>query len=60
MKITKVCETCGSQDVFIDAYAEWDVDTQSWELCATYDASWCAVCDADTYIINREVEETSA
>jgi hypothetical protein len=32
MKIEKVCETCGSQAVLIDAYAEWDFDAQSWEL----------------------------
>ena len=60
MKIEKVCGTCGSVEVWIDALAEWDVDTQSWELCATYDASWCAVCDAETYIINREYKETAA
>jgi hypothetical protein len=32
MKIEKVCGTCGSVEVWIDALAEWDVDTQLWEL----------------------------
>ena len=59
MKIEKVCETCGSEEVFIDAYADWDVDTQSWELCATYDESWCAVCDSGTNIIDQEIKETT-
>jgi hypothetical protein len=42
MKIEKVCETCGSVEVWVDALAEWDVDTQSWELGSTFDNSWCA------------------
>ena len=55
MKIEKVCGTCGSVEVWVDALAEWDVDTQSWELGTTFgDNSWCRDCDAETYIINRE------
>ena len=57
MKIEKVCEKCGSDDVFIDALAEWDVDTQSWELGTAFDNSWCRDCDDETYIINREYKE---
>jgi hypothetical protein len=58
MKIEKVCETCGSVEVWVDALAEWDVDTQSWELGTTFgDNSWCRDCDAETYIINREYKE---
>jgi acetolactate synthase regulatory subunit len=60
MRITKVCETCGSQAVQIDACAEWDFDSQSWELQSTYDHSRCYDCDADTNIIDQEVKETSA
>ena len=60
MKIKKVCEKCGSEDVWVDAAAEWDTDTQSWELGNMWYYSHCGDCDADTYIINREVKETSA
>jgi hypothetical protein len=60
MRIAKVCEKCGSEDVRIDAFAEWDVDTQSWELQETFDYSWCCDCDAETYIINREYKEDDA
>jgi hypothetical protein len=60
MKIKKVCEHCGSQAVRIEAYAQWDFDAQSWELLSRYEHSWCYDCDADTNIINREVEETLA
>ena len=63
MKIKKVCETCGSQAVLIEAYAQWDFDAQSWEpweLLSRYEHSWCYDCEADTNIIDREVEETAA
>jgi hypothetical protein len=60
MRITKHCETCGSEAVRVDAYAEWDFDSQSWELAELYDYSWCCDCDAGTNIIDKEVKETSA
>ena len=60
MRITKHCETCGSEEVYVDAYAEWDVDNQSWEICGAYDQSWCKECDGETYIINREYKEDDA
>jgi hypothetical protein len=58
MKIEKVCGTCGSVEVWVDALAEWDVDTQSWELGSTFDNSWCRDCDgqhhqSETNIINQ-------
>ena len=36
-----------------------DVDTQSWELASTYDATWCVDCDGDTNIIEQEIKETT-
>jgi hypothetical protein len=63
MRITKVCETCGSEAVQIDAVAEWDLDSQSWELQSNYHfiwPSWCRDCDAETDIVDQEVKETSA
>ena len=60
MKIEKVCGTCGSVDVWVDAMAEWDVETQSWELGSTFDYSWCRDCVGETNIINQEIKETSA
>lgn len=58
MKIEKVCEKCGSVEVWMDAMAEWDVDTQSWELGSNFvDYSWCRDCDAETNIINQEYKD---
>ena len=59
MKIKKVCEKCGSDDVWFEAYAAWDVDTQSWELGSTFDNSWCRDCDGETNIIEQEIKETT-
>jgi hypothetical protein len=61
--IKKVCEKCGSENVYIDAYAGWSVERQSWELASTFDNSYCSDCDTETYIdtetdiINQEIKE---
>ena len=59
MKIKKVCEECGSDNVTINANAEWDVETQSWELLSTYEHSWCSDCYDDINIIDQEIKETT-
>ena len=57
MKIKKVCETCGSEEVRVDAYAEWDVDAQAWDLHSVYDHGWCYDCDCDTHIIDQDLQD---
>ena len=52
-RVEKVCETCGSDRVVVDAYAEWDVDAQRWELAETYGYSFCKECDGETTIVDR-------
>jgi len=47
-KIDIVCHTCGSNKVIIDAYAEWFVESQDWELCSTYDEAYCTICNRST------------
>jgi len=54
--ITIVCQSCGSEEVFLDAYAQWSVDAQDWELCSTYDHAWCAICDGETRPVEKEIE----
>jgi hypothetical protein len=66
MKIKKVCEECGSDNVYVEAYAEWDVDAQAWVLATKFDNCYCSSCDDENYcdtetrIINQEIKETSA
>ena len=40
-----VCSTCGSENVRPDAWAVWNIETQSWELSTVFDAGFCDDCD---------------
>jgi hypothetical protein len=45
-KIEKVCSDCGSQDVWVNARAEWNWDKQEYELMDTYeDEAYCENCE---------------
>lgn len=46
-KIDMACSHCGSRDVRADAYAEWDVDGQTWELSTTFDNKVCEDCGGE-------------
>jgi hypothetical protein len=53
-KVRMVCSHCGSEDVVADAYAEWDVDLQAWEIVQTFDkGAYCNQCDGETRIEER-------
>jgi hypothetical protein len=45
--IAMVCIFCGSQDVRVDAWAEWDVRNQRWKLAETFDAAFCNSCEGE-------------
>jgi hypothetical protein len=49
-KMQMVCGTCGSTLVTRDAWAEWDVDEQSWVLASVYDYAFCHACEGETRI----------
>jgi hypothetical protein len=53
--IVKVCKTCGSDRVFVDANAEWDYANQMWVLGDFCDErqAWCLDCDGTTSIVDR-------
>lgn len=46
-KVDFRCPQCGSRNVVSDATAQWNVNSQSWELCGTYDCTTCQDCDYD-------------
>jgi hypothetical protein len=60
-KLQMICETCGSINVFRDAWAAWNVEAQNWECSAVFDHAVCDECDGDTRIeeveYNEECEE---
>jgi hypothetical protein len=56
-KIRIVCSHCGSEDVRADAYAQWDVDSQSWEIAQVFEkGAFCSQCDGETRIEKRPIE----
>jgi alpha-D-ribose 1-methylphosphonate 5-phosphate C-P lyase len=49
-KVRMVCETCGSEHVTRDAWAQWDAGAQQWVLGAVYDYAFCHACRKRTHI----------
>ncbi len=44
-----VCSECASDDVLNDAYAEWDMDSQSWIIQQVFDkGTICQDCGGET------------
>lgn len=52
-----VCGCCGSNNVRRDAWAEWDIDTQSWVLGAVFDDGACENCEDTAKLDNVELTE---
>jgi hypothetical protein len=55
-KINIVCRTCGSSQVMRDAWAEWVIETQTWELKTVFDQGHCDDCGGEASL--DEVELT--
>ena len=52
-----VCSYCGSDDVLIDAYAQWNVEKQEMEVAQTFDKGhYCNQCDGECSIDEVEIE----
>jgi hypothetical protein len=47
-----VCTHCGSTEVLVDAFAEWDVQAQKWELSQAFEEgqAYCSACDGEASI----------
>jgi hypothetical protein len=45
-----MCSVCSSEDILADAYAEWNVEKQEWQLQNVFDYSgaFCNACDGPT------------
>ena len=51
-KTEPTCTNCGSTNVRVDAFAEWDADQQKWVLSDTYDNGFCNDCESDLKYFN--------
>jgi hypothetical protein len=57
-RVKMVCSHCGAEEVLADAYAQWDVEEQAWEIVETFDkGAYCSKCDAETRIEERPVHK---
>jgi hypothetical protein len=52
-----VCKTCGSDDVSRDAWANWDISEQRWELGSVFDYAHCHKCECETRLVEVELGE---
>jgi len=60
-KVRIVCSHCGSDEVRADAYAEWDVESQKWEIAQTFEkGAYCNQCDGETRIEERPLSVCTA
>lgn len=41
------CAECGSNQISVDATAQWDVEEQDWVLCGTCDHTVCEDCGSE-------------
>ena len=55
-KVTFVCSHCKSESVKADAYAEWNVEEQKWEVSSTFDkGAYCYDCDGPTRLDKKVI-----
>ena len=57
MKFRFICRSCGSDSVVTDAYAQWDVATQSWIVVDCFDkGAFCSPCGGETRLDKVEIK----
>jgi hypothetical protein len=54
-----ICKYCSSENVVRDAWAAWDVQTQSWCLMSVFDFVMCQACERENVAIEIEIEKES-
>jgi hypothetical protein len=52
---TYICDVCGSEDVMLDAYAEWDTEIQDWVLRSTFDQAYCEQCEGECTLEEKPI-----
>ena len=55
-RVTYVCHQCGSSDVAIDAWAEWDIEKQDWVLRNISTTEFCDNCYSETQLVEVKLK----
>lgn len=54
-RVAIVCSTCGSENILVDAWAEWDVESQSWVVAETFKTAVCGACNGECSVSEKEL-----
>lgn len=57
MPTKPVCRYCGSDDVYADATARWDIDTQDWAVMDVHESGLCGDCGEQNKFFDWEDAE---
>lgn len=57
MTTHKICTSCGSDNIRVDAYGSWDSEKGKWILHSVYDETYCENCDSSCDLLTVEEEE---
>jgi hypothetical protein len=52
-RVEYACERCGSVAVTRDAWAEWNLESQTWMLSEIFDFAFCHTCHRESRLIER-------
>lgn len=56
IKVRKLCGTCGSSDIFVDANATWDEEAQEWVLLDNFPSNtYCNGCEGDCVLKEEDI-----
>ena len=59
--VTYVCRDCGSDEVYSDAYAQWNPHEWKWEVVSVFPkGDWCVKCEGETRIEEIPLAEFEA
>lgn len=59
-KMRVTCATCGAATILRDAYAEWNEETQGWEIAQLFDDAWCWNCSEDASYNQEPIEKSDS
>lgn len=56
--VTWVCESCGSENVYVGAYAYWDKQRQEWDFELSESSDWVLCSDCfDEVIVEKPITD---
>lgn len=60
MNVAKVCASCGSERVLLDAWAAWDSAAQDWSLHHVFAHAHCEDCGGETRVVDKPLAQHKA